>query len=162
MGATPTDVSGAALKKLGKDAKDWQAKFVKSAASAAPLQADTSMSTDTSIFQQAVQLYGSAAKLFGIAATSDASTRKDILSEASDTSLEANALWQTGLTLLTEKRSAAGLGPPSLGMPSTPAAGAAPQPTPSPSTPSGSSKKGGGSKNGGGSKKGGGNGSKSK
>jgi hypothetical protein len=136
----PNKLTTPETKALETQSKSWQVQLLKAQQTAGNVTAPTPGTQSANIiFGESIQLYSQAATIFGLAPSTSSSVQVKMLASAASLRDQATALWQEGVNVLDQARSATKMTPSQLRIPT---AGAVAPPSPSPAaSPSSSSGK---------------------
>ena len=133
MAAAPTALEDPeAADKLAEDAADWSGQFEQSLQDFGKIVPSTQGSIENvhSLYNQAIQIYLTAAKSFELAAETEDKAQQDAFSLAATQRTEAGTVWTEATALLDEERRKADLELSGLTAPEAPAGGTAPGTSP--------------------------------
>jgi hypothetical protein len=139
----PNKLTTPEAKALKSQSVSWQTQLLKAQQTAGNVTAPTPGTQSANIiFGESIQLYSQAATVFGLAPSTSSRVQVKMLASAASLRNQATALWQEGVNILDQARSATQMTPSQLRIP-TAGAVAPPSPTPaaSPSSSSGKHKK---------------------
>ena len=126
--APPTIEDEAAAEQLATDAEGWAKDFETALADIGKIVPSDqgSITHAHNLYNQAIQIYLTAAQALQLAADTEGDAQQQALSLSSTQRAEATAVWTEATAILDEDRSAAELDPSGVTAPDTPAAGGAP------------------------------------
>lgn len=144
MTSAPTsNADPAAIQKLNKSVPDWEKAFESSITEVQTVLPAAGTDAATQLFTESIQLYSTAVQTYKLVPDLPADQQDAVLGTAQAQVVQANQLWTTGVDLLDQARSDAGL--KSSGLRSPESTNAAPTPQVSFSVPPGTQTSGAGS-----------------